>query len=102
MTMDPQALATWTSPQTLATLATAIVSLWILIQQKLNAKNAEHALAIAKDTNNLVNGQHGKALETIAAQAQQLAVLVPTPDSLQKVIDAQKAVADHAPDKETK
>ena len=74
---------------------TGLVSIYIAIRQKIGEAQAKKTAEIAQDTNNLVNGQHKKALETIATQAQQIATLAPSTAASQSVADAEKAVADH-------
>ena len=82
--------------QFLSPLMTLILAAGWAYVEKIKAGKATQTLALAQDTNNLVNGQHGKVLETVAAQAQQIAALTGTPADAQKAIDAQQAAADHA------
>ena len=55
------------------------------------AKNTK----LTENTNQLVNGQHGTALDTVAAQQQQIAALTGTEADAQKALDAIKAATDH-------
>lgn len=78
------------------TIVTGLVAIYIAVQQKINAAKADATAKTVQDTNNMVNGQHGKALDTIVKQAQQIATLAPSPAAVQSVADAEKAAADHA------
>jgi hypothetical protein len=81
---------------TITAWATIIATLWIAVQQQISARRAKKDSAITQDTNNLVNGQHGKALETIVTQAAQIAKSTGLPSDEQKLVEAVKAVADHS------
>jgi hypothetical protein len=73
----------------LGIIGTALAQVYIIFKQHVNAN-------VALDTNKLVNGQHGKALDTIVTQAKQIATIAPSVESERNLADAKKAVSDHA------
>jgi hypothetical protein len=81
--------------QFLSPLMTLVLAAGWAYVEKIKANKATQTLALAQDTNNLVNGQHGRVLETVAVQAQQIAALTGNPVDAQKAVDAERAVTDH-------
>jgi hypothetical protein len=83
------------SIEALGIWATAIATLIVFIQRQYDKLTLARAEKLAKNTNDLVNGQHGVALKTIVTQAKIISSVTGTPEDRQKVIDAQAAVLAH-------